>query len=660
MIAAAGSPPQLPGKEWRADIQALRGWAVLLVLFEHSQLLSLLRAGWLGVDMFFVVSGYLITGILQRSIQAQTFSTADFYFRRAKRLLPAAYVTFAVAVALSPFLLTQQELRDFAMQVLGAVTFTGNIVLWMQTGYFEAAAAYKPLMHLWSLGIEEQFYLLVPVILLRVPARFWKAATGAVVMGSLLLCLLSVSAEPDAAFYGLPTRAWELGLGSLGSLVSVWLEGSAVYRWIGRAFWLAVAALVLLPFFPTGLPHPGLDALLVCLATLVVILHRHERLGSHRVTRSLAWFGDLSYSLYLVHGVLFSFAAAAIVVPVPTGARWALVAASVGLAFLLNRGIEVPIRRWEPRRRWPLIAALLGATCLLVAGAMVLAHRVDVSDTKDFAHIRRVNFGLDISCEFESKFDERPACRTAPMPRILIWGDSFAMHLVDGIVASTSMSVGQATMSVCGPLLDVSSYTESGYYNAQWARACLGFSRSVLDYLAHAPDVEVVVLSSQLLQYLEGNNLLVTPADAGTIQKLEGNLDIAAAALQKTIGAVRKLGKRVVLVAPPPASGFDIGRCLELRATGAMAIGADYDDCRLSVQRYRSDRADVLRLLDRVESESGVPVIRLDEHLCDPESCRTKVGESLIYRDSGHLSHEGSRWLGQDMQLGRRILESAR
>lgn len=241
---------------FRTDIQALRGLAVSLVLLYHADIAPF-AAGFLGVDIFFVVSGFLITSMVRRAVEDGTFRFSEFYFRRAKRLLPAAYVTFLLTALAAPLILNAQELQDFTRQVFGAVTFSANVVLFLQAGYFAGAAELKPLLHVWSLAIEEQYYLLLPAFLVWLPRRWWLAGGVLLMLGSLALCLVLLPIKPVATFYLLPTRAWELGLGSLAALAPVW-----VARWAAMwrlAFWPALGGLILVPIFPTGLPHPGVE-----------------------------------------------------------------------------------------------------------------------------------------------------------------------------------------------------------------------------------------------------------------------------------------------------------------------------------------------------------------------------------------------------------------
>ena len=200
-------------RKLRLDIQILRAVAVSLVLWFHAQLPGL-AGGFLGVDIFLVISGYLITGLIARGIEERRFSITEFYLNRAKRLLPASYTVFLVTGLAGLWLLTESEFQRYLDTLLGAVTFTANIVLWQGTDYFSAEAKHNVLLHTWSLSLEEQFYFLLPFAMIAVPKRFWFHLAMAGLLLSLLLNFALVQEKPVAAFYLLPTRAWELLIGA--------------------------------------------------------------------------------------------------------------------------------------------------------------------------------------------------------------------------------------------------------------------------------------------------------------------------------------------------------------------------------------------------------------------------------------------------------------
>jgi peptidoglycan/LPS O-acetylase OafA/YrhL len=636
-------------KAIRTDIQALRGIAVLLVVLHHLGIR--LRAGYLGVDVFFVISGFLITSLVRDAIQRGDFSFTEFYFRRAKRLLPAAYATFFVTALLSTALLGYSELWSFAKQLLGAVTFTGNVALWRQTGYFASSAELKPLLHVWSLAIEEQYYLLLPAALAWCPRAYWRLGASLVVVASLATTIVAAPAHPSAAFYLLPTRAWELGLGTLGALGL----GRAGHV-LAKLFWPALAALFVVPFFPFGGPHPGLDAAVVCVATLAVILRHHEAAGESRPARILAWFGDFSYSLYLVHWPVIALANNAWIGEMPAAVRVALVVSSVALARLLYRTVEEPLRR----ARFGLSARFVGtalaasvAIVLVPFGALVASGRGE-----ELAGARAPNLGLHPSCDQDASFTARAECRTAERPRILVWGDSHAMHLVPGI-AQTSGDLGvlQATKVACGPTLGLApvALDAASRYGPEWAAGCMRFNRSVVDHLAGASSIEVVVLSSALTQYLDAARFAllnergerIPPGPEPTIEHL-----------RRTVEAVRALGKRVIVVAPPPSAGFDVGSCIERRETGKWSAGP-HADCAFSASAYRELRGDVIALRERLSREAPVNVVDFDELLCGGGVCRAVLDEALVYRDAGHLTASGSVIVAARLGLATKLLAEA-
>jgi peptidoglycan/LPS O-acetylase OafA/YrhL len=641
---------------YRVDIQALRGLAILLVLLEHTGI-GHPAAGYLGVDIFFVISGFLITSIIARDIALDRFSFKTFYYRRAKRLLPAAYVVFLLTALLSPWFLTQSEQHDFSRQLIGAVTFTGNIALWLQTGYFEGAAHLKPLLHVWSLGIEEQYYLLLPAALVFVPSRFWRLGTLLLLVLSLGLCLWFAPLKPGATFYLLPTRGWELALGSLAALLTLDARSRA---WLAPLFWPALLVLAFIPFFPTRLPHPGLDAVLVCVATMVVILRNHPVVNGKGMRYSLAAVGEFSYSLYLVHWPLFAFANNAYVSEVPVGVRVGIALLSGVLGYLLYRCVERPIRGMEFKARGRFALAAVAASIALIAATLVIT-RVTRSEV-DFEHARRGNLGFGNACEFGNEFSPKPECRNSADPAILVWGDSFAMHLVPGIVATTTMGVAQATKSVCAPVLDLATI-DVGDYQMPWARECIQFNDSVMEYLAANASIKVVVLSSHFGQ-------LVGATIAPEVQQMlersgnqfdERDRDVSATLnhMKETVKRIRSLGKRVVVVAPPPSNGIDMARCIERMASKTLILGSA-PNCEISVDEYRRFRARTLDFLERLSMEADIGIIGFDDILCSGASCLTQIHGVAVYRDAGHFTHGGVELLAQKMRLGESIAADAR
>ena len=636
--------------KFRVDIQALRGFAVSLVLIYHADI-GFLKAGYLGVDIFFVISGFLITGLIKKEIEQGIFSFYEFYFRRAKRLLPAAYATFVLTAIAAPFFLNAQELNDFSAQMLGAVTFTGNIVLLMQSGYFAGAADLKPLLHVWSLSLEEQYYLFLPAFLVFLPRRFWKPGVLFLFVGSLGLCLAGLMHKPEWTFYLLPTRAWELGIGSLAAIYP--LRSGWIQQIVRVLFWPAIATLIVISVWPTGLPHPGFDAMAACLATVIIILRNHPAAERLAVVRGMARIGDVSYSLYLAHWPPFAFLKNASVGTIALHHSLLTLLVGVLLGLLLYRFVEVPTRRLQLHPSRKNIAVALSASFIVMAIPLLIA-KVPVAGP-DFAHIRRPNDGFSSQCAYESDFEPKKECRNSENPTVLVWGDSYAMHLVSGIAEEWKHGVVQATRGTCGPFLNLAPLSNV-YYLQPWAESCLKFNADVIHYLENTKSIRVVVMSSPFKQYLspvDGKHrwLGMRQVDGGVI-KQEPSFDNAVLAMAETIEKIRSLGKAVVIVAPPPASGFNVGTCTERRAQGKVVFGSPLGDCRIPLDSYRANYAPTLEFLQAIQNRTGVSLLSFDSILCDELSCADVVDETQIYVDGGHLTHDGSVLLMKNLTFG--------
>lgn len=627
----AGAPNQGRSAK-RTDIQVLRGIAVLLVVLYHAGPGGF-AGGYLGVDMFFVVSGYLITGLITRAIDDSRFSPIEFYIRRAKRLLPAALTVFLLTAIGAEYLLTQEELHSFVQQLFGSVFAVGNIVLWLQSGYFDTASQMKPLLHTWSLGIEEQFYLITPWLLLLIAPRSRLLLLTAGTLCSFALWLIVSENLPEAAFYLLPTRAWELGIGAIGSCLPM-LRRSRRNT--------ALSALALLAIISISLhPLERFDAPLVCLATLWLLLSAPPFLNGTAIW-PLVRIGDISYSLYLVHWPLLAFAHSYYAGDsVPPRVILALVAAAFAGATLLHVAIEVPCRRAVFRLPHRGASALI-----LLPLCLPLLAQAAVPAVADWQMERRPNHGLGKICELDGPFQTHPECSVGKTPKILVWGDSIAMLWP---VALTNAGVVQATMSTCGPMLGIAPFYATGNINPAWAQRCIVFNDSVLTWLKTQPQISHVLLSSRFTYDIEPGRQLLTRN--GTQPQ---GIGVATRALAETVTAIRAMGKKVVIMEPPPLATFDVGICLEREATGKPIGGRS--NCEIETATYRATDAGVLELLRRVQQDTKVTVLRPAELLCDAKSCKTTLDGVPLYRDKEHFSYRGADKFAQSFELEKKIL----
>jgi peptidoglycan/LPS O-acetylase OafA/YrhL len=380
LLSSEAQSPSQTGRRrsvsYRADIDGLRGIAVLAVGAFHA-FPSVARSGFVGVDVFFVISGFLITGIMLSEIEQDRFTYRSFYARRIKRIFPALATVLAATVAIGWALLLPDEFKSLGEQVFGGSAFVANLVLWHQSGYFDQDASLKPLLHLWSLGIEEQFYLFWPAVLaIAVSVRRPVALVATALIGSFVANILFVWGHPDATFYLPISRMWELLVGAVIALVGPGLREKAVTRFgtpvtsraqVIGAFGLLTGLLAIDESFS----FPGWWALLPTLGTAILIGAGPSAWVSERILawRPLVFVGLISYPLYLwhwpllaYHHILYGTESTAIV-------RIGLIVTSFVLAILTYEVIEKPIR-FGRVAAWPtvLVTVLGGAT---VTGGMM-------------------------------------------------------------------------------------------------------------------------------------------------------------------------------------------------------------------------------------------------------------------------------------------------
>lgn len=637
---------------YRPEIDGLRAIAVIPVILFHADFKSF-SGGFVGVDVFFVISGFLITSIIVKDLSQNRFSLINFYERRARRILPAL---FAVSVTCIPFAwvwMTPDDLDRFGRSLISVATFSSNIFFWKNTGYFAPAASENPLLHTWSLAVEEQFYLFFPIILWSL-WRFGKR-TLLVILAAIFVASLGMSEwgarfHPTANFYLFPTRAWELMVGGLVALTySKRPTGNGDNRFYSL---IALVGLILILgavfFFDDTVPFPSLYALIPTLGTALILKYgsRSGLCGKLLSSRPLVSIGLISYSAYLWHQPFFAFTESLYTVAPPTWLMLLLSVLALVIGWFSWRFIEYPFREKKhtsPEFIWRMSGVSL-LSIILIGLAIQLSNgfpeRMPTSYVAGQWDMRLgPNYGLNKICDYQSKFKVVSKCVSGKDPKVILWGDSYAMALADGLVAS-DISFIQATRSNCGPNMVFAPFPDKGVFNAEWTRRCLGFARDIFKYLAENKQITTVVMSSPFVQYLDGE---VYDGDIF----LAPSFDDTLASFVKTVDLVRSLGKHLVIIAPPPRGYGETSKCLKRKAAGLLVIGAHgtKPNCSFTKESYKKNQNPVITLLKTINAKTGVPIVWIDQFTCKEGRCRASLDDIPLYRAGGHLTKEGSAYL---------------
>jgi peptidoglycan/LPS O-acetylase OafA/YrhL len=533
-------------RAYREDIDWLRAIAVLAVVAFHFEVPAVF-GGFVGVDIFFVISGYLITGIIQSEVKSGTFSFAQFYERRVRRLLPALYAMVALMAIPSFHYLLTSERQEFFRSVAAVVTFTSNFFFWFQTGYFDHAAVEKPLLHTWSLAVEEQFYLALPLLLWGL-LRFARGrnvlplAIGVLGLASFALSIWLMRTDRSAnAFFMSPPRAWEFLVGGLIATPGFPVLRHALAQQSARGIALVLIAI---PIFSLrqGPGFPGFDALTPCIGAAMFIW---SGIGVPTLKRNpysplnaAKFFGQISYSLYLWHWPLFTFARfSKSSLVLDAFDKIVLFVLTVLISYLSWRFVEQPFRKGTlaPTRRAAFRIAGCATVVLLAASVAGIVLSRTPSDADRVAlQLESYNaynyqplyrFG---SCFAPASgvFDNSCLGFSPDKTNVLLWGDSLAAHYFHGLARTTDpqvVNVLQATQAACMPTFNAA---------AQGNASCRSFAGQMEAFFRdHRPSL--VILSADWLEYSR------PPRFDGMI-----------ADLKQTISALNGAGMAVVLLGP--------------------------------------------------------------------------------------------------------------
>lgn len=650
---------------YRPEVDGLRAVAVIPVILFHAGF-EWFSGGFVGVDVFFVVSGYLITGIIYGEIRRGDFSIVKFYERRVRRILPALFFVSITCLVFAWFWMLPTEFKRLSESLVAVNLFVSNIYFWQSLDYFTGPAEMQPFLHTWSLAVEEQFYLFFPIFML-LAARFRKffllsvIVTGGLV--SLLLAEYAASNHPTANFYLLPTRAWEL---MAGAIIAIYtydrnLSFSLLSRNIGSAAGLLLIAYAVF-FFDEATPFPGLWAVIPVLGTSLVILFAGDKdfIGRFLKWRPIVGIGLISYSAYLWHQPVFVFAKERSLGPLSVTELLLLSILSIVMAVFSWRYVEQPFRHRGNFTQPQMFKAALAMSVLMIGIGIYGTHtrgipwrfnenvesivkvRLDGSHVPESCHATTGKMlSIDETCEYNKDGDKV----------IAIWGDSHATPLVPPVAERAEDLGKRVKMLVYTNCLPVFGYTRSDDTD------CGRFNNNVKDYVIGNDDVEMVImlgrypfqLNGEVFDNREGGvednsaiKAISTRHADGLIESDETRVDVIGDLIKQTVGQLIADGKRVVLVYPVPEVGWDTPYLLAKESIYGVERNAPLST---SYQVFKERVATSYRQLSKVTEHPNLLRVIPEDLFCNTyleDRCAAQLDEGLLYYDYDHLSRLGA------------------
>jgi peptidoglycan/LPS O-acetylase OafA/YrhL len=611
---------------YRPEIDGLRALAVLPVIFFHAGF-DAFSGGFVGVDVFFVISGYLITTIILADLERGKFSIIEFYERRARRILPALFLVMLVTLPFAWFWLLPGDMKDYSQSLLAVSLFISNILFWRESGYFDTVADLKPLLHTWSLSVEEQFYVIFPLLLLVFwkYGRYWISFLLTLIfLSSLLLAQWMSLAYPSAAFFLLPTRMWELLIGAFAALYFSEIGHKNISKsWRELAGWTGIGLIAYATVaYNKTTPFPGFYALVPTVGAVLMILFATQntmigRLMGHRV---LVGVGMLSYSAYLWHQPLFAFARHRVSDTTDSLLFLLLISLTLSLSYLSWRYVETPFRNRVKFSR-KMIFTLAG---VFTAFFVVIGYFIQKNDGYENRFVRTLQGDIghvEFHDHHNQYFDCKPdtvasnalrwgeflRCKQSRqgLPDVILLGDSHAEHLFLG-VAEYAPDTNLAFYIMGG---------EPYLHNPQF--------RVIFDELLSNGRQQHVVLTMHYLMYL----------DAKGTGLYDGFLT--------TVKALLAAGKTVTILGDVPRFSYEPGFCLYAKSSKFS------ESCYLSIADVGLQKRVYEPILQRLSTELGIRYLSIDSPMCSLNRCSIVVNDAVIYRDKNHLNIIGSRLIGK-------------
>ena len=648
--------------KYRAEIDGLRALAVIPVILFHAGF-DLFSGGFVGVDIFFVISGYLITTILIEDIERNRYSIYNFYERRARRILPALFFVILVCIPFAWMWMPPNQMKDFSQSLVAVSLFASNILFWRESGYFAAAAEEKPLLHTWSLAVEEQYYLLFPLFLLLA----WRFGKNRVFWMIVLMATMSLMLSEwgwrntaTANFYLAPTRAWELLAGSIAAFV-VQKNGVKKNNLLASLGLISIIFSIL--FYDQSTPFPSVYALVPVLGAVLLVLYAGKETFVAKLLsmNGLVGIGLISYSAYLWHQPLFAFARIRSLEHPSSLLMSLLSITSIALAYLSWRYVEKPFRDKTvvPRN---LIFGTSFSLLIIFSIIGILGHFTDGFNHRFEDRIRFLDGfkaaqqrSRDASCTPILGFSQRSKCVIGNRENVkgVLLGDSHAQMLWEPLnktMQSLDIGIFSFTNGGCPPILDV--------WRRDRVTNCDKYNKAIFEYIRSNTEIKYIILSGRWTLFVERSRFdnkeggIEPGADAfldvisnGTREKNVEKMrqDKLIEKLQETLLQFDSLNRKLFVVNPVPEVGFTPAeKEIKYRLRGRLE---DYDSTH-SYDVFQTRNRKVRDAFDEISSQlSSTVFFDVSDKLCSEVTrrCITLDRQNIpLYFDDDHLSARGS------------------
>lgn len=654
---------------YRPEIDGLRAVAVLAVVFFHAGF-GVLKGGFVGVDVFFVISGYLITTILLEDLEKKQLNLIDFYERRARRLLPALFVVMLICVPISLNYLPKDELEDFFHSLIAVNLFVSNLLFWSEGGYFDSESSDKPLLHTWSLAVEEQYYFVLPILLMFT----WHLGRNRVFMIVVLLtsislafCELAWRYYPLANFYILPTRAWELFGGSIAAFT---IKKNNLQHNNLLAFLGLLAIIIPMFVYDENTPFPSLYALGPVVGVFLIILYAGDKtiIAGILSNKILVGLGLISYSTYLLHQPILVFARLRDGGELSDSSKIFAILATFIIATVMWKYVETPFRSKKilSGRKIYLFCGL--SSLIFIVGAhtyhLIVINRADEKlYWNEEAHIVPKKFrGITMQGDnCSERSPDNPCVLGLGKNQLVIVGDSHARILTqpayDAILEDKLTLIDMSSRG-CPFLLGLNTYSKGNLIE----RCTADFQDQRMKYISSL-NPSMIIIHSRFPLYLHGDGFDnsvggIEPRRSYYIGLLGNeNFDERKAllrkALQRTIQEILLSGHEVMIVSPVPTNGWHPIKKLKSiinqgENTSTAFVRSEMAIPRLAVERRQKEVRDIL-----YELSLQFPKVRMVDSLsifCDELSCHSiSVTGEIFYVDRDHLSLFGAKSLYREI-----------